>query len=104
MNFREGQTFDIAAIPMASATTTTSFNLNPVGEGYRKTTTGDERKLLSEGEFWVCRLSRFFFGIVRILLKVYTRHDLRTGFQRKLSKVDCLELPFFRYFKGDMDK
>ncbi|KAM7445174.1 Mechanosensory protein 2 [Porites harrisoni] len=34
---------------MASATTTTSFNLNPVGEGYKKTARGDERDLLSEG-------------------------------------------------------
>ena len=93
MNFREGQTFDVAVIPMASATATTSFNLNPVGEGYKKTARGDERELLSEGElfdaqeinvhilsvsFCMCRLSRFFFGIVRILLK-----------------MDCLELPFF---------
>ena len=37
---------------MASATTKTSFNLNPVGEGYKKTTTGDERELLSEGELF----------------------------------------------------
>lgn len=52
MNFREGQAFDIAVIPMASATTTTSFNLNPVGEGYKKTARGDERELLSEGELF----------------------------------------------------
>lgn len=36
---------------MASATTTTSFNLNPVGEGYKKTA-GEERELLSEGELF----------------------------------------------------
>ena len=52
VNFREGQAFDIAVIPMASATTTTSFNLNPVGEGYKKTARGDERELLSEGELF----------------------------------------------------
>lgn len=83
----EGQTFDIAIITMASATTTTSFNLNPVGEGYKKTTTGDERQLLSEGEFFdlqeinvhclYVQIIEIFFGIVRILLK-----------------VDCLQSPF----------
>ena len=52
MNFCEGQAFDIAVIPMASATTTTSFNLNPVGEGYKKTARGDDRELLSEGELF----------------------------------------------------
>lgn len=40
---------------MASATT--SFTLNPVGEGYKKTATGDERELLSEGELLTYRRS-----------------------------------------------
>lgn len=93
----EGQTFDIAIITMASATTTTSFNLNPVGEGYKKTTTGDERQLLSEGEFFDLQeinVHCLYVQIIEIFLW-NCAHSLEGG----LSSI-----AFFRYFKGDMDK